>query len=270
MKKRIILIVFILVLFKLFYPKFNDFINYVNIKLVNVRSVLKQESNKIVKSASYQENIDKLIYENESLKIENNKYKILETENKQLSEQIDKLTSTLGVYESKLDQYEIAKVILTEDNYSKDYIYINKGKKDNIRLKMPVIYKNYLIGYINYIDDDFSQVELFTSIDSKIGVNIDGNLAILRGIGRNRYIINNYNVVIDNINDKIFHVMTSGLSEIYPKNLYIGSFRNLNNSNYEKYHTLEFKPNYNIQDLDYVGVYKNILSEIIQEKIQNR
>lgn len=262
----ILLLIFLRIFFNPIYTTFTNSIEYINRSLLNVKSKVYENNKRTYAILENKNNISNLLDEIDKLKEEKSHYDMIEVENTRLSLENEKLKEELQIYSEHKSMFVVAKTILTENNLKNDIIYINVGKNFNIKENQPVLYKNILIGITSYVDENFSEVELLTNIDMKIGVSVDGNLAILRGAGDNKYKIYNYNYP----KKDLYEVRTSGLSLVFPKNLLIGYYKNENEKDYEKYHTLEFRTKYNISDIEYVGVYTGGLDNNLQLKIEER
>lgn len=264
MKKRyvIIFLVFILSIyvFKNFFKdsflKVDNSITNINRQLVNVKSSIYETSSNIFNVLNYASNKAE---ENEKIEKLNLKIKELESKIENFKEIEDENRKLKDILNLKLNYNEniVSKVILTDNIIGADTIYIDKGTSSGILVGMPVLYKKYLIGIVEYTTDDFSEVKLITNKDVKISVLINNNvLAVIRGNGNNTFSINKYNGEIEDIKSQVFNIETSGISTLFKKGIKIGSYKNINEKEYEKIHKLEFIPNYRVEDLDYVVVYK--------------
>ncbi len=160
--------------------------------------------------------------ENEQLKnkieeLEKEKFDIfyLKTENKQLQDLLklekNKSFTTVG-----------AKIILDKNSPYLNSAIINKGTNSGIKMGMPVLSKENLVGRIVEVNFLSSRILLLNDLNSKIPVVISptGEQAILSGIGKLKptleYLPDGFQVTEDNI------VYTSGKDGILFSGIAIG------------------------------------------------
>jgi rod shape-determining protein MreC len=136
----------------------------------------------------------------------------------------------------------LAQVVAWDGNSDFRVIRINKGIKHGIRLQAPVITSEGLVGYIYRMTDHYADV--LTILDS--GHRVDGLIQRVRahGIveGRTESIARMKNVTRTEpiiLNDT---VITSGLGNIYPKGIKIGSIVRIERESYGITQYLELKP----------------------------
>ncbi len=162
----------------------------------------------------YNEN-ERLKLELDELKREKLRTSFLEAENKKLQEviQLEKNTSFLTIG---------AKIMLDKNSPYLNSAIINKGSNSEIKLGMPVLSGNNLVGRIVEVNFLSSRILLLNDLNSKIPVVIspNGEQAILSGIGRKRpvleYLPENFQVVNDN------KVYTSGKDGVLFSGISIG------------------------------------------------
>ena len=117
-------------------------------------------------------------------------------------------------------------------------VIIDKGKKDDIKNNMAVITSEGLVGRIAKVNQFSSQVDLLStnSRSGKISVNIQHKSNKVFGL-INHYDRKTNELVISDIDnkDKISKggkVVTSGLANQLPSDLYIGEVTKVNNDEY--------------------------------------
>ena len=149
-------------------------------------------------------------------------------------------------------------------------MYINKGSAQGIKINLPVMFNGYLIGKVSKVSDEYSEVTLLTSKTSKLSVVLNGNdQQILRGNGNGTFSILNYNEgKVDK--NTIFNVETSGVSDVLPRGLKIGSLKVTNLNDFNKMKEIRFKPSFNAFDIQSVLVYKWSVNDAINTQIQNQ
>ncbi len=162
----------------------------------------------------YNEN-ERLKLEIDELKREKLRTSFLEAENKKLQEviQLEKNTSFLTVG---------AKIMLDKNSPYLNSAIINKGSNSEIKLGMPVLSGNNLVGRIVEVNFLSSRILLLNDLNSRIPVVIspNGEQAILSGTGRKRpvleYLPENFQVGNDN------KVYTSGKDGVLFSGISIG------------------------------------------------
>ena len=135
-------------------------------------------------------------------------------ENKRLKKIIDD-------YVAESDEV-VAKIIIDKNSPFLRSLIVNKGSKNNIKLGMAVLDKNYLIGKVVEVNFLTSRVLLLSDLNSKIPVIIEpgGFQSILSGTGKNhgilQYLKENY--LIEGKNT----VYTSGAGGLFKAGIPIG------------------------------------------------
>ena len=245
---------------------FRDFINF---KLVKVKS-------KIYKvSENAKGRVNDALYVNQFVadaREDNLELQILKLKNLELNQEKSENERLRNLLElkSKADrEYIAAEVILLESFNSNEKIYLNKGSKDNVEMNMPVIGDGFLIGRIIKVSDDYSEVMLLTSKDSRLSVLINGQeTGILRGTGTNRLTVENYNGDVEAEGSDILKITTSGISDIFPGNIYVGTYKITDILTLKKNKEFSTKPSFNVYNLKEVVVYKINDVELLNERIK--
>ena len=116
----------------------------------------------------------------------------------------------------------VAKIIIDKNSPFLRSLIVNKGSKNNIKLGMAVLDKNYLIGKVVEVNFLTSRVLLLSDLNSKIPVIIEpgGFQSILSGTGKNHGIIQylKENYLIEDKNT----VYTSGAGGLFKAGIPIG------------------------------------------------
>ena len=198
-----------------------------------VQNGLTYLKNKIEGNNSFFTDINNLKAENESLKEQNSK---LEQQLREL-EIVKAENNTLKEYVNLKDKYTnyetIPAYIINKDitNYS-DVFVINIGEKDGVKVNMPVISDQGLVGHIISVTGDTAKVQTIVDTSSTISCTISSTKdnMIARGTLeaestlKATYIPTNATVLVgDNIE-------TSGLGGIYPKGIHIGKIKEVVNT----------------------------------------
>ena len=168
-------------------------------------------------------------------------------------------------------KYIISEVILLESVNANEKIYINKGTNQGLDADMPVLSQGVLIGRIVKADANYSEVMLLTSKKSNVSVLIDGEeTGILRGTGTDKLIVENYNGDVDGAEGKQLRITTSGISDIFPKDIYIGTYNVVNPMVLKKTKEISTKPSFNVYNLREVIVYKVDRDRLLHEEIKEQ
>ena len=193
--------------------------------------------------------------ENEQLKQELGEYKAknlllseLEKENQKLKEMLNFRSKYFG---AKLLP---AEVIGRSGSNWFEIIEINRGSLDNVITDTAVINKEGLVGRIFEVSGFSSKVLLITDPASAVSV-IDaetGDMGILTGNSLRPLTIKymSANAMVK-VGDKI---ITSGMSEIFPKGIIVGEVKSINKKVYDIFQKVEVSPAVNFSKLDKVFV----------------
>ena len=242
----------------------------VNFRLVKVKSMLytqilklKSRINDISYIEEYVENNKNRDFELQKNKVQNMEFAYLKGEN-------EKLRQMLEMRQKNPSEFIAADVALVESGNSSEKMYINKGSAQGIKINLPVMFNGYLIGKVSKVSDEYSEVTLLTSKTSKLSVVLNGtDQQILRGNGNGTFSILNYNEgKVDK--NTVFDVETSGVSDILPRGLKIGSLKVTNLNDFNKMKEIRFKPSFNVFDIQSVLVYKWSINDVINTHIQNQ
>jgi len=240
----------------------------VNFRLVKVKSMLYTQVLKLrsrVNDISY---IDDYIENNKTRDFELQKNKVQNMELAYVKQENENLRKMLDMRQKTQAEFIAADVALVENGNSSEKMYINKGSAQGIKINLPVMYDGYLIGKISKVSEEYSEVTLLTSKTSKLSVVVNnGSLQILRGNGNGTYSIQNYNETSVN-KDTMFKIETSGVSDILPRGIRVGTFKVTELNAFNKMKEVRFKPNVNVFDIQSVMVYKWSINDSINTQIQ--
>jgi len=169
-------------------------------------------------------------------------------------------------------EYEFisAKVINNSTNKLQNYITLNKGLRDGIKVDMGVIGDEGVVGIIKTVSDKFSVV--IPVLNDKIKINckfkknnysgplqwpgVDYRYAELKDIARH---------VEFSLGDSL---VTSGFTNTFPEGIPVGTIENFNIKESEAYYNIKVKLAVNFRTLSHVKVinYKNYNEQRILEK----
>ena len=242
----------------------------VNFRLVKVKSMLYTQVLKLKSRINDISYIEEYVENNKNRDFELQKNKVQNMEFAYLKEENEKLRQMLEMRQKNPSEFIAADVALVENGSSSEKMYINKGAAQGIKINLPVMFNGYLIGKISKVSDEYSEVTLLTSKTSKLSVVLNGtDQQILRGNGNGTFSILNYNEgKVDK--NTVFNVETSGVSDILPRGIKIGTLKVTNLNDFNKMKEIRFKPSFNVFDIQSVLVYKWSVNDTINNQIQNQ
>lgn len=220
---------------------------------------------------------DKIDLQNEKNKIYK-KYKNIEKENikeNSYKATIDELNNEIKELKNLLDLNNItsdyqminATVINRNISYWHNTLTIDKGSHDGIKVGYAVSINEGLIGKIVSVSEFSSTVKLLTSdeISNKISIKINKEGKSIYGLltsydkKNNVYIIEGISD-IDELEIGSF-VTTTGLSELFPSGILIGTIKNVIYDNYQLTKVVEVTPSVDFNNISYVSVLKREVKE---------
>ncbi len=165
-----------------------------------------------------------------------------------------RLKKLLRFGENTFTQKILAQVVAWDSNSDLKVLRINKGSKDGLRLQAPVVTHNGLVGYIYRLTGHFADVLTILDPNNRV----DGILKNSRSHG----IIEGYSGAfcimkyVSSSNDVELGevVVSSGLGNIYPKGLKIGTVTEIERQSYGITQYLEIKPTVDFNTLEEVIV----------------
>ena len=157
------------------------------------------------------------IENSEEIKVLNN---ILIAENKRLRELIDESINSEEIF---------ARVIIDRESPYLKSVVLNRGSKDNVKIGMAIMDRNYLVGQIIEVNYSNSRGLLLSDLNSKIPVIIQPPFlqAVASGTGKNYGIIEyTKDEYKENQIEKEAVVYTSGLGGIFKPGIPVGKITN--------------------------------------------
>lgn len=187
----------------------------------------------------------------------------IEAKKLELEDELEKLKKTLELNQTlSADSYLNATVINRNLGYWYNTITIDKGRTNGVKVDMPVVVSEGLIGKVTKVTNFNSTVKLLTSedINNKISVkiNIDGKnvYGLLSGYDkkRGRFIVEG---IADNTEIKIGStVLTTGMGDVFPSGILVGKVSKITKDNFDLARTVEVESNVNFDDIRYVTILK--------------
>lgn len=218
-----------------------------------------QQSMGLIKSEAssfFRHYVDNIYASKDNIKLKKN---IAELENKlflyqELEKENKRLKSLMQFGEGLGHKKVLAQIVAWDASSDFKILRINKGIKDGIKLQSPVVTSQGLVGYIYRLTDHFA--DILTLLDPNN--RIDGLVArtrshgIVEGLSNERaimkYVPRTEQVILDDL------VITSGLGNIYPKGLQVGSISKIERESYGITQYIEITPAVDFTKLEEVVV----------------
>jgi len=206
-------------------------------------------------------NINELIKETRRLQIKNYELELKFLEYKELEKENRRLKEILNIVKDYEYEFIIANVQYRDAMSIYEMMYIDKGEEDGVTLDMIALKDGALLGRVVEVDKNKSKIDLITKENYKISIVTKDkkNIGILKGKNKNKlelqYIIVDADI---KIKDEVF---TSGISNIYPKNILAGKVSEVYKSENDLYKKIEVELPYSIIDINEVILLKVKLKE---------
>jgi len=247
----------VICIFLLLFTNASNYLKYQLEKvLLPIQAEVYQSKENITDSFRTYLNRERLFRENERLKLENNKLKFILRENKILLEENKRLTSLLEMKQSLNEKIKFAKVYFRKPENMYDQFYIDLGSKDGIKKNMIVSQGEKLIGRIVEVQENSSLVYMITKEGIVVSAKSENHMfGVSKGIGEDKLYFEP-NVYDDSlkVGDKIY---TSGISDIYPEEMYIGYISEIEKGENSLFTSITVKPSINISNLKEVLVIQS-------------
>lgn len=167
-------------------------------------------------------NYKDLMDENVKLKKEILEKELVEEKNQKLLDENKRLREALDMKGTFEYSFKVGKISFQQTRELYESFAINLGSNDGIKKNMPVLFGDELIGRVDHTEKEYSTVEMITYQDSIVSAKTADNvLGIIKGDRSNELIFEpvSFHEAQLKVGDKIY---TSGISDIYPKGIYIG------------------------------------------------
>lgn len=181
--------------------------------------------------------------------------------NLEMKKELDELKKINDLARTLTDFKPVTALVVERNRmYWFNTITINKGKSSGIDLDMAVISNNGLIGRVNKVSNNTSEIKLITTsdINSKISVVIKTGDDVVYGIlsgyenDTNQLLVTSTNkqITID-INSLVY---TSGMGGVFPSGILIGSVSGMEDDKYEVSKIIKVTPASNFNDFRFVNI----------------
>ena len=192
---------------------------------------------------------------------DDDRIKYYESENAELVSEISKLKETLKLKKLLSDKELINATVFSRGfDYWNEKLIIDKGSDDGISDNMAVVSNGGLVGITDDVSHSNSSVLLLSN--SKFPFNISVKVRIED---------KEYFGILNNYNDGIFEVMgvvqnvdipsgsnvyTTGLGNIFPSGILVGSVLSVTTDNFDLSKIVKVKSSIDFNDISYVAVVK--------------
>ncbi len=197
-----------------------------------------------------------------NLKEQNN---ILIDENKRLRQMLSfvtdsiQLDSTQPPHELLKFKYRAARVINNSFSKSKNYLTLNKGRKDGIKVDMGVVSSRGVVGIVNSVSENYATVQSVLNTKSQINAQLKntdhfGTLVWRTGSPFEATLIDIPRQVVLTAGDTI---ITDGKSTIFPEGILVGSIKDFTLSSNKDYYDVSVSLFNDMTNLRHVYVIEN-------------
>ena len=196
-------------------------------------------------------------------KVNTKSYIIEKNNNEELKKEIVELKKALELNKTLTEYDPVNATILSRNkSYWFNTLTIDKGKNSGIKKNMAVITKDGLIGKISKVSHNSSEVKLITSDDVNFKVSVaiktpsGDRYAVLNGYDKEKNLIKVTGIDKTTSINKGDIVLTSGLGEMFPAGIYIGTVEEIESDKYNLSKIVYIKTSQNFNDVHYVTVLK--------------
>lgn len=226
----IVLLIILVFVSNLKLSKFSYIENAFSNIIMPIQSGITYIKNKLSGNDNYFATMDRLKEENKELKKRNTE---LEEALRQL-EIIQSENSTLKEYLNLTEQYKSYKTVpayvINKDisNYSQIFV-INIGSDNGVKENMTVIAAEGLVGHIISVTKDTAKVQTLIDTSNVVSATLENSKdnVICRGTLKGNELKATY-VSTDTVLTEEEKLYTSGMGGIYPKGIYIGAIKKIN------------------------------------------
>lgn len=202
-------------------------------------------------------NYKELLNENNRLKHTLTEKSLVEEKNQRLLEENNRLRELLDMKEHFKFKFKVGKISFQQTREMYESFAINIGETDGIEKNMPVLFNESLIGKVEKVFGKYSIVQMITFQDSIVSATVGENtVGIVKGNRSEELIFEpvSFHEAQLAVGDKVY---TSGISDIYPKGLYIGEICEIKKK-YENSVEYLVKLPFNIMDMNEIIVLTEV------------
>lgn len=187
----------------------------------------------------------------------------LKAENIELRKQLEAMKEELSI-DYTLNEYSYLNATVIYRNVSTWYntITVDKGTYNGVKTDMVVVNSQGLIGKVVSTTTFTSDIRLITTkeTDNKISITISNGNNKINGLIKNYNYQTKYLEVEGVSNTETIHVgdyvYTSGLGEIFPSGILIGTVADISTDEYDLAKIIDVTPIADFDDINYVAILK--------------
>ena len=256
-KKTKILILFICIILILFFFRgvINNVVDEAGTVFFPIQRTIYNTGNYFKEISYAVTEYKRILEENRKLKNENVKLDMAIEFNKTLAEENKRLHELLKMKETVALDLKVAKVNFRSPSNLYERFYINLGTKDGMQKNMIVLAGKTLIGKIGKVYEDYSLVDMVTGENFNLSVLTESQMLGIakgsdEGTGELYFEPNTFENTLQ-LGEKVY---TSGISEIYPKGLYVGYISEIDQDESQIFRSIKIKTDLDILNLNEVLV----------------
>ena len=256
-KKTKILILFICIILILFFFRgvINNVVDEAGTVFFPIQRTIYNTGNYFKETSYAVTEYKRILEENRKLKNENVKLDMAIEFNKTLAEENKRLQELLKMKETVALDLKVAKVNFRSPSNLYERFYINLGTKDGMQKNMIVLAGKTLIGKIGKVYEDYSLVDMVTGENFNLSVLTENQMLGIakgsdEGTGELYFEPNTFENTLQ-LGEKVY---TSGISEIYPKGLYVGYISEIDQDESQIFRSIKIKTDLDILNLNEVLV----------------
>jgi rod shape-determining protein MreC len=226
--------------------------HYHQTKIGKISIVFSSAINNLFKNISRYSNLNN---ENKILLKENLILKVKELENNYLLKNYKKIENQFKFPFS----VKLARIIKNNYKFDKNYLIINKGIKDGVKIEMGVISSEGIVGIINQVTENYSSVISILHSDIKINTKFK-NTDFFGTLSWDGKMINK--MILEDIvsTEKVFigdTIVSGGMSSYFPSDIPIGKVSSFSNSLKKGYYSIQIDLFNNPKNWEYVYLLEN-------------
>lgn len=256
-KKTKILILFICIILILFFFRgiINNVVDEAGTVFFPIQKTIYNTGNYFKETSYAVTEYKRILEENRKLKNENVKLDMAIEFNKTLAEENKRLQELLKMKETVALDLKVAKVNFRSPSNLYERFYINLGTKDGMQKNMIVLAGKTLVGKIGKVYEDYSLVDMVTGENFNLSVLTESQMLGIakgsdEGSGELYFEPNTFENTLQ-LGEKVY---TSGISEIYPKGLYVGYISEIDQDESQIFRSIKIKTDLDILNLNEVLV----------------
>ncbi len=258
-KNRLKLLYYIIAAFMLILvlrTPIDSVLGFANRMVLPVKAKIYQGSSQIKGTFQNMRHFSDILEENKKLKFELSKSIQLTSRLKDIEAENNRLRSLLDIKKTRAPEFIAANISFRDGFSVYSEMYIDKGYDQGIKKDMVVLNEDKLLGRVKEVYQDNSLVELISKTDIYTSVLDQDNksLSILKGT--NSKLLEMEYITVDSDVHSGEKVYTSGLSDIYPKGIYVGNIKEIVGNDKQLFKKVLLELPYNIFDVNEVIILK--------------